>query len=380
MGYQDNLVRDHVSGPGNLPETLHEEVKKLIDTGSRREAIGGLRMLLALHPDYAVAHNNLGVLYYKEGEKKKALDHYKKAARMEPENPTFQKNLADFYCVESGALEEGLRIYLKVLEANPTDIEVLLALGNVCISLEKTEDAKVFFNRVLDLEPGNMEVQEKVDEINKRQLWQVSGPRSAVEDQTTEYPLFEHLGGTGSTGQGDQVAEDGGRRTVKAFEGALEAGETAEYLYGTAQRMVEEGKEAEAIQELKRLIARYPDYALAHNDLGVLYYRNGAKEKSLRHYEQAARLDPENATFQKNLADFYCVEMGELEDGLKIYLRVLEANPSDVELLVILGDICAAIEKNEDAKVFYNRVLELEPWNLKAQEKLDALPGEGLVF
>lgn len=155
---------------------------------------------------------------------------------------------------------------------------------------------------------------------------------------------------------------------------------STDMLYQNAQRLAEVGREAEAISELESLIQRYPDHALAHNDLGVLYYRDGAKEKSLRHYERAARLDPENATFQKNLADFYCVEMGELEEGLKIYLRVLEANPSDVELLIILGDICAAIEKNEDAKVFYNRVLELEPWNLKAQEKLDALPGEGLVF
>ena len=155
---------------------------------------------------------------------------------------------------------------------------------------------------------------------------------------------------------------------------------TAETLHQNSQRLAEAGKEADAISELEKLIDRWPDHALAHNDLGVLFYRNGEKEKTLRHYEQAALNAPENATFQKNLADFYCVEMSELEKGLKIYLKILEANPSDVETLLILGDICAAIEKNEDAKVFYNRVLELEPWHLKAQEKLDALPGEGLVF
>ena len=148
-------------------------------------------------------------------------------------------------------------------------------------------------------------------------------------------------------------------------------------LYENAQQLAEAGREAEAISELERLIERYPDHALAHNDLGVLYFRIGEKEKTLRHYEQAALLVPENTTFQKNLADFYCVEMSELEKGLKIYLKVLEANPNDVEILLILGDICAAIEKREDARFFYNRVLELEPWNLDGQKKLDALPGEG---
>ena len=176
------------------------------------------------------------------------------------------------------------------------------------------------------------------------------------------------------------MTEDRGRRTVKGFEGALAVGGTPEDLYLIAQRLAEEGQEAEAIQDLERIVASYPDYGVAHNDLGVLYYRSGEKEKAQRHYEQAALLVPENTTFQKNLADFYCVEMGELEQGLKIYLRILEANPIDVETLLILGDICAGINKNEDARVFYNRVLELEPWHLKAQAKLDALPGEGLVF
>jgi len=154
----------------------------------------------------------------------------------------------------------------------------------------------------------------------------------------------------------------------------------ADTLYQNAQRLAEAGREADAISELEKLIERWPDHALAHNDLGVLYYRIGEKEKTLRHYEQAALLVPENTTFQKNLADFYCVEMSELEKGLKIYLKVLEANPNDVEILLILGDICAAIEKGEDARFFYHRVLELEPWKQAAQKKLDALPGEGPAF
>jgi Flp pilus assembly protein TadD len=360
------------------PDKLYEQIRGLIAKGSKREAIGGLQMLLTLHPDYAIAHNDLGVLYYKEGEKGKALDHYKEAARMEPENPTFQKNLADFYCVESGALEEGLRIYLKVLEANPTDIEVLLALGNVCALLEKAEDAKVFFNRVLELEPWNMDARTKLNEIEKGQMSEVSDPGSAVEDQTVddvpfEYPKETRFNGAGGSDVGSQRSENGGQTTEWHEVSAEEA-------YERAQSLVNENREADAIRELQRLIEIWPDHALAHNDLGVLYYRSGEKGKAQRHYEQAALLVPENATFQKNLADFYCVEMGELEAGLKIYLRVLEANPTDVETLLILGDICAAIEKNEDAKVFYNRVLELEPWNLNAQEKLDALPGEGLTF
>jgi Flp pilus assembly protein TadD len=145
------------------------------------------------------------------------------------------------------------------------------------------------------------------------------------------------------------------------------------------QELVTDGRQTEAIQELEKLVVRYPDYALAYNDLGVLYFREGEKKKALEHYERAAQLEPENATFQKNLADFYCIEMGELENGLKIYLRVLEDNPTDIETLLTLGDICVSLGKMEDARVFYDRVLELEPWNMDAGEKLDALSCNNLI-
>ncbi len=77
--------------------------------------------------------------------------------------------------------------------------------------------------------------------------------------------------------------------------------------------------------------------------------------------------------FQKNLADFYYVEMGRVEDALRIYVKILEANPEDVETLLITGHICVALEKFQDAEVFYSRVLEIEPGHQDALQFLDKL-------
>ena len=102
-------------------------------------------------------------------------------------------------------------------------------------------------------------------------------------------------------------------------------------------------------------------------------YQFCEKEKALNHYEQAARLEPGNITFKKNLADFYYVEQGRVEDALRIYVDVLAINPEDIETLQITGHICVALHKFEDAKVFYNRVLEIEPWNAEACDYLEKL-------
>ena len=167
-----------------LPAVFYGEVLTMMTGGSQKEAIGALEMVLAIYLDYALVHNDLGVLYFKEGEKEKALEHYEQAARLEPENATFQKNLADFYYVELERVEEAMGLYVKVLGIDPTDIEVLLTLGSICVSLEKFKDAKFFYERVLEVEPWNVNARERVDEL-----------------------------GGGKTEDGGRRAEDGGRKT-----------------------------------------------------------------------------------------------------------------------------------------------------------------------
>ena len=67
------------------------------------------------------------------------------------------------------------------------------------------------------------------------------------------------------------------------------------------------------------------------------------------------------------------LEMGEFEKAMQIYVTVLESHPEDIESLMAIGHICEAAQKSDDADVFYNRVLQIEPWNLEAQQKRDAL-------
>ena len=146
-----------------------------------------------------------------------------------------------------------------------------------------------------------------------------------------------------------------------------------ENAYQIVQRFIKDGREKEAIGALKCFLASYPEYAFAYNDLGCLYRNNGNKEKALEHYKQAVNLEPENETFQRNLADSYYVDAGNIEEALRIYLGLLEKNPVDIETFLTLGQICISLEKVDDAAVFYNKVIELEPLNEHARGKLDSI-------
>lgn len=143
--------------------------------------------------------------------------------------------------------------------------------------------------------------------------------------------------------------------------------------YQAIDQMFRAGRLDDAIAEAEKFLKTYPDYASAHNNLGVMYYDKGENEKALGHYEKAVELAPENTIFLKNLADFYYGEQLRSEDAMKIYLKLLKTNPEDVDTFLIVGNIAAFWGQLDHAKIFYNRVLEIEPWNLTAMDNLDYL-------
>jgi tetratricopeptide (TPR) repeat protein len=238
----------------------------------------------------------------------------------------FQKNLADFYCLELGRIEEALKIYVDILTTHPQDVETLLATGQICVALEKPGDARDFFNQVLEIEPWNEAARQHLEALERP-----SSPAILVN------------------------------------------AESPDEIYQRLKQNLSSLSKAEAIDELEKLLGSYPDLALGHNDLGVLYYHTGEKEKALRHYQQAAHLQPENLTLQKNLADFLFVELGKLEEALQIYVDILATHPDDVETLLITGHICVALKKFDDAKDFYEQVLRLEPDNEDANKNIQVL-------
>jgi GT2 family glycosyltransferase/Tfp pilus assembly protein PilF/SAM-dependent methyltransferase len=307
-----------------IPEIMYHDLLSQVNTHSPEEVFKNLQKFVSLYPEFALAHNDLGVLCYNNGQKEEALYHYKKAIQLDPENMIFQKNLADFYYVELGNVEDALRIYVKILEANPEDVEILLITGHICVALERFQDAKVFYSRVLEIEPTHHDARQFLNKLNSMKT---------------------------------------GNSEVK----------TLEELYREIQPLLNNGDPHKAIVALEVFLEKFPDFALAHNDLGVLCYHTSNKEKAQHHYERAVQLLPENIGFQKNLADFYCIELGRVEDALKIYVSILTTHPQDIETLMATGQICVAMEQLDDAKIFFKRVLDIEPWNTDARQNLDIL-------
>jgi tetratricopeptide (TPR) repeat protein len=293
-------------------------------SGDIAGAIECLESVVSKNPRHALAHNDLGVMYYQSGKKDSALKHYEEAAQLEPDNAVFQKNLGDFYCVEQGNLEGALEKYLQALNLDAEDVETLISISRICLAVGKKDDAHYFLGRVLEIDPQNHDALHEMGLINSDECHQ----RASVDSH------------------GVPRAD---------------------------QSMTDSGNNLDAISELEHTIQIEPQNATAFNDLGVLYYQNGNKEKALQCYEQAVRLDRRQSTFMKNLADFYLMEQGRIEDAMKLYVEVLENDPEDIDSLIATGLVCTKMNNFTDARSFFQRALEIDPWNADARQAMDHL-------
>jgi len=313
--------------PPQSPEQLHRQALELANSGKNSEARRALQELLASHPGYAAGHNDLGVLCQQDGDLVQARRHHEEAHRLQPGNLTFLKNLADLLNIACGDTEEALKMYVKILGGNPRDVETLAAISNICLEAGKVDDARSFLESILKIEPWNSDARESLAAISSRE---------------------------------------------RPVQSSITAGRSIDEIHAEAMRLVQQERISEAHSMLEELAHNNSSSALFHNDLGVLRYRLGDIEGARRSYERAVELQPSDSSFRKNLADLYFAELGMVDDAIGIYLDLFRTNPRDLETLSGLGQICVAVGRPEEAKSFYRRALEIEPWNAEIRAALQS--------
>ncbi len=149
----------------------------------------------------------------------------------------------------------------------------------------------------------------------------------------------------------------------------------SDQMYARALHLASQGKHETAIEILTQVVLEDPEHALACNDLGVLYMQTEDYEKALPYALAACRKDPANFNFKKNCADLLYVALNKVEEALPIYVEIMKAFPSDIDVLTVLGRISLQMADYAAAKDFYKRVIELKPDNSEAQKALSVLVG-----
>ena len=122
------------------------------DPATCEEAIAAYREALALDPDFADAHCNLGAVFYNRGERDDARRHFEGCLRLDPGHVEAHFNLANLL-EEEGCNEMALHHYRTGLVADPFYPDLHINLALLYEKLEMPRHAGEHWRRYLQLEP-----------------------------------------------------------------------------------------------------------------------------------------------------------------------------------------------------------------------------------
>ena len=122
----------------------------------------------------------------------------------------------------------------------------------------------------------------------------------------------------------------------------------------------EAGALPQAAQLLEAVIASHPDYADAHNSLGVVYSRMGRHEQARSAFRKVLDLDPTSATAHENLG-IDAIGSGDLGAAADDLTRALELDPRLARAHNALAAVLLRQGKRNEAIDHWRTALQLDP-------------------
>lgn len=107
---------------------------------------------------------------------------------------------------------------------------------------------------------------------------------------------------------------------------------------GRAAVLADLGKEEEAIRELRRVLEMDPRNVLAHQNLWVLYGRQGKYPEALEEMKAAIGIEPGNAEHH-NKTGFIHVRMGQVDEAVECFRTCVRLAPMDAGYHINLGNL-----------------------------------------
>jgi predicted TPR repeat methyltransferase len=116
--------------------------------------VDSIRRAIALAPEYADAHNNLGNVLKETNQLELAMHAYRRVVAIEPRHADAWNNLGVLLRGQ-GHYDEADRCYAQALAMNPTLASAWQNRGNLLARTNRVDEAAAAYSRMLALRPGN---------------------------------------------------------------------------------------------------------------------------------------------------------------------------------------------------------------------------------
>jgi tetratricopeptide (TPR) repeat protein len=219
----------------------------LQDLGKPDEAVTSYNKAIAINPDHADAYSNLGTTLQALGKFDEAVTSYNKAIAINPDFSEAYNNMANAL-KELGNIDEAVASYNKALAINPDLADAHNNLGVALKDLGKLDEALASYNKALAINPDYAEAHSNLG--------------LALQD----------------LGQLDEA--------VASYNKAISIKpDYAEAHNNLGNALQDLGKPDEAVVNYNRALTFKPDYAEVHCNLGIFLFERRQYEKAVEHFK-----------------------------------------------------------------------------------------------
>lgn len=249
----------------------------------------------------------------------KALKYFRIAAEKEPDNPINLCNLAGILS-ELGRFEESNEVLESVLnEVDPQLYECYFYMANNAANMEDFDLAEEYLLRYLEEDPEG-EFAEEANEMLQMLAYEL-GREPRQPDYGGKYAWLKK--------------------------------------HDEARHHLEEGRFLQATRVLEELVAEYPDFLAARNNLSLAYYYTGRLNQALQEIQKVLEADPNNLHALCNQAVLY-QHMGEIAKKERLVDVLKKWVPMHLEHMYKLGTTLGILGEHEAAYQMFRRLLRLE--------------------
>ena len=400
------------------------------NNGDTDGAIRALSRLVESHPSHFLGRFNLATAYAHAERYPEAAEHFKEALRLDPthdlsrlfaskalvriENHQEALDLTDPWREEAppeldefevrgirgialqglGRFQEAEAVLRKAAELRPTDSEVQFHLGVVLARQKKLQQSREHLERAKELDPESKEVR-----FELLSLLRELGDTEAVRAESAAFEKRQRLGRSESMAEkaaalGSAYLKAGdAAAALREYRQAIEHSPgNAKLYYGMALALAADGAhtgggaytggdgastgarnaEGMRVDALETAVDLDPDYAEAHNELGIIHTQSGRFSEAEGALKAAIGANPQYAPARNNLGVLYGRQGRNLEAEAQLR-RAVEDDPGYVEAFKNYGLTLAALGRFTEAEKALRKAAELEPGNPRVVEALRML-------
>ena len=337
---------------------------------------------------YARPHYSLGKALAKKGEWEEAIASYKKAIELAPHWEEVRQSLAEAenrvletringqkkkeaglnstlphyklgkLLASKGEWDEAIASYRKSVEVNPDFADVYHCLGDALVETGEKEEAIRVYQKAIEIEPNLWEVQHKLGN-----LWQ-------------------------EVGQLDEA--------VAAYEKSIELKSDFCWSFNNlGDVLVKLEKWEEAAGAYRQAVELNPDFPWGHYKLGDVLVELEEWEGAVGAYERSIKppsltlpnvyeklgdaLQSQVSVLSEKAINSYRKAIEQNPDDVELYHKALEVKPNEAELYFDFANALVRQNERDEAIVFCQIALQLEPDNKKYSTEFHKLLTNDLI-